>query len=229
MKKVAILCVLAACAAAGSFLACSSSSNTNNGSDAGKDGSSSGGSGSSSGGSGGSSGCSSSGGSSSGGNGMCMLGSNTMPIPDAGASDSASDSKGTCVESNPPPQCAVDMLESCCTCAAHCVPAAMLPNMGAGFGSYAAPCSNGGFCLPDKLITTGGATPAACTISTGGAGVCLGKCLAAVNAQLSTLMLVQSQSGSAACTSDEVCVPCVNPLSQASTGACKIGAGGACM
>lgn len=94
--------------------------------------------------------------------------------------------------------------------AAHCLPAHLTP---AELTSKLASCT-GGYCVPDKLIASGGRfIPPTCT-SIGGAE---GRCTSAVLPSVATqTMLPQST-----CDASERCVPCSNPVDGTDTGACK--------
>src|SRR5262249_22180648 len=76
----------------------------------------------------------------------------------------------------------------------------------------------GGFCIPDDLVTSGGAAPKDCT-SINGPGVCLDLSIPLV-AQYKDLLPQDT------CSATQRCTPCLNPLaSGAPTGACLIGRG----
>jgi hypothetical protein len=98
---------------------------------------------------------------------------------------------------------------------AHCVPANGVPTSVQG---SLATCA-GGFCVPDSLIKSGGAKPPACTSLMGAKGVCLSTCVP----QVAMFKDLLPPTG---CAADERCAPCVNPLTNMSTGACDIGGGG---
>lgn len=107
---------------------------------------------------------------------------------------------------------------SCCTDGnAHCVPTSDVP---AGLASDFSTCMRGsgmGACVPDKIIAEGTTyTPAACT-ALGSTGACLSKCLGVVATNPNVGLLSQGS-----CDSDELCVPCIDPLTSAPTGACTI-------
>ncbi len=109
-------------------------------------------------------------------------------------------------------------LASCCDSGpAHCVPDDdVLPKL----ASELDPCPDGtSVCMPDPIIEGGGQfMPAPCTSSVGNAaGVCLSQCipLVANNPQAALL-------GQDGCGTGELCIPCNNPLSGVSTGACDL-------
>jgi hypothetical protein len=107
-------------------------------------------------------------------------------------------------------------LPSCCTTgAAHCAPGQYVP---ASDQSQLAPCS-GGFCVPDKFIASGDTyVPPACTSLNNAQGVCLSVCIP----QVAQYQAILPQDN---CDPDERCAPCVNPLTQQSSGACQLGQG----
>ncbi len=105
-------------------------------------------------------------------------------------------------------------LPACCPDygAAHC-----LDSIPPELESAAAPCDGGGYCVPDVFLETGGVyTPPACTSLAGAAGVCLSACIPDVAANANLLPMD-------VCAEHERCVPCISPLDQTETGACKIG------
>ncbi|HEX6835827.1 MAG TPA: hypothetical protein VF334_04605, partial [Polyangia bacterium] len=109
-------------------------------------------------------------------------------------------------------------LDACCDDGpAHCVPDdEVLPVLAANLTA----CSDGkSVCMPDPIIEAGGGfKPAPCTSSVGNAaGVCLSKCIPLVANNSQSALLGQD-----GCGDGELCVPCVNPVTQASTGACEI-------
>jgi hypothetical protein len=109
-------------------------------------------------------------------------------------------------------------LPVCCdTGPAHCVPSSdVLPRLA---GQLRA-CSATAVCMPDPIIRGGGryVTPA-CTSSIGSSpGVCLSTCIPLVADNPQTALL-----GRDGCGEGELCIPCKNPLSGESTGACELG------
>jgi hypothetical protein len=103
---------------------------------------------------------------------------------------------------------------------AHCVPSSLVP---ASVAAQLAKCTDGSsFCVPDSFIKSGGAAPPTCK-SLNGAGVCLSVCVPQVKQYES--ILPQD-----VCAADERCAPCLNPLTNMSSGACEIGqsSGGTC-
>jgi hypothetical protein len=101
----------------------------------------------------------------------------------------------------------------------HCLPAAEVP---ASVQSELAPCNgNTGFCTPDPVISSGNNyVPPTCDPfpGSGAPGRCLTTCLPAVATEVAAGTLVQST-----CSSGEYCVPCADPFTGASTGACTLG------
>lgn len=102
-----------------------------------------------------------------------------------------------------------------CQCAgSHCMPASRVPASQRGM---LAVC-NGGYCVPDEFIRTANNTlPATCRPFAGmGEGRCLSRCIPMVASQASQL----SQS---TCGPTQLCVPCFDPRTGASTSACTQG------
>jgi hypothetical protein len=101
---------------------------------------------------------------------------------------------------------------------AHCLPAAEVP---ASVQSQLAKCDNGtGFCTPDPIISTADHwVPTTCDPfpGSGAPGRCLSSCLPSVQTEVASGTLVQSS-----CTTGEYCVPCNDPFTGASTGACTL-------
>jgi hypothetical protein len=99
---------------------------------------------------------------------------------------------------------------------AHCIPSAYVP---AAEQALLAPCNGGaGFCAPDEIISTAdNFIPVSCDPfpGSGAPGRCLSSCIPSIEAQASTL--VQST-----CMSGELCAPCNDPFTAASTGACAL-------
>ena len=125
----------------------------------------------------------------------------------------AGSSGNTCAPAQQPMDPAT--LPVCCdgVGAAHCVASDKLsPALGAQLSA----CPAGGFCVPDPLISSGGAAPPSCKSLNDADGVCLSLCVPMV-AQYRDLL------PQATCAADERCAPCVNPLTNMSSGACDIG------
>src|SRR4051812_19391617 len=104
-------------------------------------------------------------------------------------------------------------LDACCEDGpAHCVPDdQVLP----GLASNLTACPDGkSVCMPDPIIEGGGNfKPAPCTSSVGNAtGVCLSKCIPLVSGNPQSAVLGQD-----GCGDGELCVPCINPISQMPT------------
>jgi hypothetical protein len=95
---------------------------------------------------------------------------------------------------------------------AHCLAASLIspPEL----KSRLTKCPDGSFCVPDKLITTGGRfIPKTCTSTAGAEGRCQSRVLPEVSSQPSLPV--------ADCDETERCVPCYNPVDGSETGACK--------
>jgi hypothetical protein len=101
---------------------------------------------------------------------------------------------------------------------AHCLPASEVP---ASVQSQLAPCNGGkGFCTPDPIISTADNwVPPTCDPfpGSGAPGRCLSACLPAVQKEIASGTLVQSS-----CSAGQYCVPCDDPFTAASTGACTL-------
>ena len=124
-------------------------------------------------------------------------------------------------ESDDPPDCegapSIDLalLNGCCeefSGDAHCVPGSYVPG---GVRDLLGRCDNLGYCVPDKLILSGGSVDPVECLSINGAGVCQSSCIPQV--QESYDLLTQD-----ICDVTERCVPCVNPLDGLPTGACDL-------
>jgi hypothetical protein len=102
---------------------------------------------------------------------------------------------------------------------AHCLPAAEVPM---SVQSQLAPCNSGaGFCTPDEIISTAdNFIPTSCDPfpGSGAPGRCLSECLPSVATEVASGTLVQ-----ATCAAGDYCVPCNDPFTGASTGACTLG------
>jgi hypothetical protein len=126
---------------------------------------------------------------------------------DAG-SDPATDG-GTCFV--PPPPQDPSSFPSCCSAgAAHCLPDAEVPP---NDKSQLAMCS-GGYCVPDTFISNPAYQPPMCTAFNGAQGACLSVCVPQV-AQYQSILT------QATCATDERCTPCINPITNQSSGACS--------
>jgi hypothetical protein len=124
----------------------------------------------------------------------------------------------------PQPECAGPLgpprdpadLTACCedfVGGAHCLSDDTVPTE---LHDFLGACTGGGYCVPDPFIETGGVfEPAACVSLSGAEGVCLSGCVPQVKDYWG--LLPQD-----ACADDERCVPCVNPIDNTETGACKI-------
>jgi hypothetical protein len=101
---------------------------------------------------------------------------------------------------------------------AHCLPAAEVPM---SVQSQLASCNGGtGFCTPDPIISTAdNFVPTTCDPfpGSGAPGRCLSSCLPSVQAEVASGTLVQSS-----CAAGLYCVPCNDPFTGASTGACTL-------
>ena len=108
----------------------------------------------------------------------------------------------------------INALDACCAeegGKAHClagVPGEITP--------FLAECDSGGHCVPDSFLATGGAKPPKTCSAFGGDGVCLSRCIPDVAEQAALLKQDVCDD------SDELCVPCINPLDGTETGACDL-------
>jgi hypothetical protein len=109
-------------------------------------------------------------------------------------------------------------LTKCCDSGpAHCVPTDQVQDK---LAASLDACSDGkSVCMPDPIIRGGGQyKPPMCTSSVGNAaGVCLSRCIPLVADNPQSALLGQD-----GCGEGELCVPCLNPLSMMSTGACDL-------
>jgi hypothetical protein len=141
----------------------------------------------------------------------CMAG-----IPGEGDDDGGDDGEEAC---NGPLGAPIDDfsgMTACCQAeagAAHCLEASSVP---AELRDFVAGCSDGGYCIPDSFLATGGAVPPATCTAFGGQGVCLSRCIPQVSENAALLR-------PDVCTgADELCVPCISPLDGMPTGACDL-------
>ncbi|MDP6943855.1 MAG: DUF1587 domain-containing protein, partial [Myxococcota bacterium] len=116
-------------------------------------------------------------------------------------------------------EAALEAMQSCCEGAGTCVPKFVLPP---DTRPYLTDCGGGSMCIPETglwLLQNGGVfIPQPCTSvaskSPGGVdGTCLPSCLPKV--QNYAWFLSQD-----VCAADELCAPCIDPLTGEATGAC---------
>lgn len=108
-----------------------------------------------------------------------------------------------------------NILEPCCDLyggGAHCVPPGLVPT---AQRELLGSCENGGLCVPDKFIESGGAIEAKVCNSINGSGRCMSVCVP----QVQDFMDILTQD---VCDEGELCAPCVNPLDDTVTGACEL-------
>lgn len=99
---------------------------------------------------------------------------------------------------------------------AHCLPESLVPVAGRSVLSACTAPYGAGYCVPDQVIASGGnGVPATCNAVPGASveGRCLSDCLPGVAAIASSLSVD-------VCATGEHCVPCFDPFTGASTGAC---------
>lgn len=107
-------------------------------------------------------------------------------------------------------------MTACCQAAqgeAHCLANDKLP---AELKGFVEACDSGNSCIPDSFLKTGAAEPPATCTAFGGSGVCLSRCIPQVSMN-EGLLRKDTCAGV-----DELCVPCISPLDQTETGACKL-------
>jgi hypothetical protein len=101
----------------------------------------------------------------------------------------------------------------CSAGGAHCVPNSLVP---ADQIDALANCDADSKCVPDTfIVTTGLFIPPSCDSVAGAEGRCLNKCIPQVAGQADLLP-------QASCQIHEVCVPCYDPQTGDSTGACDL-------
>ena len=105
------------------------------------------------------------------------------------------------------------LFDECCGGLSACVPQALVPADQRALLD-ATGCTTGELCAP-KDIAGGTYEPQTCTSWGGGEGRCLLACLPDVAAQ-------QARLTRGACDTAELCVPCYDPVTGESTGACEI-------
>lgn len=110
-----------------------------------------------------------------------------------------------------------------CACAAggkaRCAPKSKLPS---SLINHLDSCDDGtgagaGACVPDTVISSGGAPLTQCKAS-GGGGRCLSLCVPEVSQNQQYL----TRGDSNECADDERCIPCLDPLSGEATGICDV-------
>lgn len=146
------------------------------------------------------------------------------PLEGSGAGDSGTAGNSTTMgaDCNAPTKLEptdLSKLPKCCTSGpAHCMPADRTPS---AYRASLAACENGGSCIPDELIASGGAKPPSCKTKILGMdldGACLSVCIPKIAAKKAFL-----NKGNCAGGDDIVCAPCVSPEDNKPTGACEIG------
>ncbi len=145
----------------------------------------------------------------------------TTTATDAGATsggqtDASAPSKPAYSCTNPPTKAVVDVtiFPTCCK-GARCVGKALVP---ATMVDDMNPCQGGkGVCVPEPFVATAGVfTPKKCAWPDGIEGRCLSSCLPLVADQLDKLPV-------AGCGGNDRCVPCCDPITGKTTGACDLG------
>ena len=108
----------------------------------------------------------------------------------------------------------IESLTACSCAGSHCV----AKDKVGSFASQLDTCDDG-VCVPDAVIKSAGAAPKTCK-SIVGEGRCMSTCVPAVAAKKDVL----DRGEGDICESDELCVPCLNPLEgNKPTGVCEIG------
>ncbi len=127
---------------------------------------------------------------------------------DVGPSDEPAAEVDLCLD--PPSILDVTTLPECCP-GARCVPSGLVPPSQAGLLDT---CGNDGFCVPEKLVATGGFyAPPVCTSVGGAEGRCMSTCVPAVAEKANDLP-------QDICPAGELCTPCCDPFTGEATGAC---------
>ena len=130
-------------------------------------------------------------------------------------SATACDDPSTCnYDSNCPPVIDVATLQSCAP-DAHCIAGALVTD--AALQARLAKCTMGtALCVPDVFLVTGGKfTPKTCSSIAGAEGRCISRAIPEIKAR-------EAQLPQDACTTNERCAPCFDPISGADTGVCKL-------
>ena len=136
------------------------------------------------------------------------------PSPEAAPPQDAGPDAPTTCEHMGPPVIPPDLLPECPMCpGARCVPTSAVPMDN---HDQLGECDEDNLCVPDIFVATGGDFTAPTCRSVGDAeGRCLSVCLPQVAPQAALLP-------QASCGETERCVPCYDPRTGESTGACEI-------
>lgn len=135
-------------------------------------------------------------------------------VSEAGVGDTSEPDDPTTCEHEGPPVIPPDLLPECPMCAgARCVPEGAVPM---DFRDQLSRCDADSLCVPDVFVATGGDFTAPTCRSVGEAeGRCLSVCLPQVAPEVDLLP-------QATCSETERCVPCYDPRTGESTGACNL-------
>jgi hypothetical protein len=133
---------------------------------------------------------------------------------DSGDGATAADADaGVCIPHQGPPVLNPAGLPACSCPGAHCLATSLVPSAAA---SLLAACDSMSECVPDLFIASGGSfISPTCTSIAGAEGRCLSKCIPSVQAQA-------AQLPQSTCATGDVCVPCYDPVSGKSSGACNL-------
>jgi hypothetical protein len=141
------------------------------------------------------------------------------PVGSGGAGNAPNNDGGDapqeCPSTDPPPIDPASLPEcpSCAVGGAHCVPTVLVP---AEQQAQLASCDAESLCVPDMFIETEGRFIAeSCESVAGAEGRCLSPCIPEIAEQAANL----PQS---TCGPTDVCVPCFDPQTGTSTGACEL-------
>jgi hypothetical protein len=130
-------------------------------------------------------------------------------------SATACDDPNTCnYEASCPAVIDVATLTACAP-DAHCIDTALVPDP--SLAARLAPCTGGGkVCVPDVFLATGGKfTPKSCNSIAGAEGRCISRAIPEIKAK-------EAQLPQDACTTNERCAPCFDPITGMDTGVCKL-------
>jgi hypothetical protein len=134
-----------------------------------------------------------------------------------GEADAGPNSEGNCGPPSGGPAIDPSFLPACpeemCASGGRCVPNSFLPP---GATGMLGPCDGNSTCVPDKFVAAGGeVVPQSCRSVADAEGRCISRCVPAVAEQSD--LLPQD-----VCDDDELCVPCFDPRTGESTGACTL-------
>lgn len=146
-------------------------------------------------------------------------GSNDGSSSDGSTSDAGATDSGLACPYVGPPIVDPNLFAPCTPACggAHCLPESLVPAASRSALSACTAPYGAGFCVPDTVIASGGnGVPTTCNAVPGGSveGRCLSDCLPGIAAIASSLTVD-------VCATGQHCVPCFDPFTGASTGACS--------